>query len=105
MASAIQKTVGENEMKYPQRNFRVATRTIDGEAVVVCSDDATLHSLNEVGTIIWEMSDGHTSMDDIAENLCTRFEIERGQALQDIEKFCENLAQKNILNVSEEPRI
>ena len=90
-------------MKYPMRNLRVATRTIDGQAVVVSSDDATLHSLNEVGTIIWEMADGNTSMAEIAEKLCVRYEIDHEQALRDIEDFCGQLEEKSILNISDNP--
>lgn len=94
---------GDTDMRYPIKNIRVATRTIDGEAVVVSSDDATLHSLNEVGTIIWEMADGSTSTEDMAQSLCNRFEVGLEQALNDIEEFCGELEKKKILNISEKP--
>jgi|GEM_PF-5439636 len=35
-----------------------AWRVYDGEAVVITSDDSTLHTLNPVGTRIWESLDG-----------------------------------------------
>jgi len=90
-------------MKYPYRNVRVATRTIEGEAVAVSPDDSTLHSFNRVGTLIWEMADGQTSIEAIVDGVISRFEVDREQALADVDAFCGELVEKEILFLSDEP--
>ncbi len=90
-------------MKYPCRNSRVATRTIEGEAVIVSPDDAVLHNLNEVGSFIWNMADGNTSIQAIAEQLCHDFDVSMEEAVEDVEDFCGILVERNILNLSDIP--
>jgi len=89
---------------YPYRNERVATRTIDGEAVIVSPDDSMLHTLNEVGTCIWEMSDGKTHTKQIIEQLVEAFDVKVEQARSDVEAFCRELSEKSVLTLSEHPQ-
>lgn len=69
---------------------RTAARTISGQAVVVVIDDRKLHTLNEVGTRVWELSDGRT-LGAIADVVCEEFEVGRSQALTDVERFVREL--------------
>ena len=39
---------------------RTASRVIDGRAVVIVLDAQTLHTLNAVGTRVWELADGRS---------------------------------------------
>jgi len=50
---------------YPEQNPKAAWRVYEGEAVIVSPADSTLHTLNAVGTVIWEAADGRTAMDAI----------------------------------------
>lgn len=90
-------------MKYPCRNSRVATRTIEGEAVIVSPDDAVLHNLNEVGSFIWNLADGTASIRTIAEQLCHNFDVSIEEAVEDVQVFCGVLVERNILNLSDTP--
>ena len=42
----------------PHRAQRTAARVVEGRALVVVLDDQALHTLNEVGTRVWELCDG-----------------------------------------------
>ncbi|RJO65891.1 MAG: PqqD family protein [Myxococcales bacterium] len=88
-------------MKFPLRNPRVATRTIDGQAVAVSPDDAMLHTFNEIGTLIWELADGKTSLDAIAREVADRYEIGLAQATADVASFCEELVERGILELGD----
>ena len=90
--------------RYPVQNSRAAWRVYDGEAVIVSPDDSTLHTLNEVGTLIWEAADGLTSVEALAARIAGEFDVSSETARRDVEAFIEHLARRGLLEVSETPR-
>ncbi|MDH5673042.1 MAG: PqqD family protein [Myxococcales bacterium] len=88
------------EQAIPRHNERVAARVIDGKAVVVVIDEKQLHTLNQVGTRVWELCDGR-SVGAIAEALVEEFEVEREVALSDVRSFVETLRGLGALEVPE----
>ncbi len=80
----------------PKRNERVAARVVEGKALIVVIDQKQLHTLNEVGTRVWELCDGR-SMDAIAEALVEEFEVDKQTALRDVESFVRELRQLGAL--------
>ena len=73
---------------------------IDGEAVIVTPSDSMMHSLNEVGTRIWELMDGTRTMRDIAVTLQGEFEVEKRRSEEDAVWFVECLAKKGLVDSS-----
>ena len=90
--------------RYPEQNPRAAWRVYDGEAVIVSPEDSTLHTLNAVGTVIWEAADGRTPIDTIVARVCDAFEVDTVTAARDTVVFVESLAQRGLLTVREAPR-
>ena len=90
--------------RYPEQNPQAAWRVYDGEAVIVSPQDSTLHTLNAVGTLIWEAADGRTAMDAIVARVCDEFEVDRVTAARDAGAFVESLMQKGLLTVLDAPR-
>ena len=90
--------------RYPEQNPRAAWRVYDGEAVIVSPEDSTLHTLNAVGTVIWEAADGRTALDAIVTRVCDEFEVDRATAARDADAFLESLSRKGLLTVLDVPR-
>jgi hypothetical protein len=89
---------------YLARNPRVAARSLDGEMMIMSGRDSTLFTLNKTATILWQSADGATPLDEIVEQrICTEFEVEPAEALQDAESLARELASHEILHVSEQP--
>jgi hypothetical protein len=89
---------------YIARATAVAARSLDGEMMIMSAKDSTLFTLNPVGTVIWQAADGQTPLAEIvAHRVCTEFDVEPAEALQDAESFVGDLAGRGILIVSEEP--
>ncbi len=82
--------------KVVSRNKDVAWRVIDGEAILICAEDSMLHSLDEVGTRIWELADGVNTVRDIVDAIYGEFEVERSKAEQDVVEFVTNLASDQL---------
>jgi hypothetical protein len=89
---------------YPEQNPRAAWRVYEGEAVIVSPEDSTLHTLNPVGTLIWEAADGRTALPAIIARVCETFEIDDATAARDAATFIDQLCQRGLLTVLDAPR-
>jgi hypothetical protein len=75
----------------------------DGEAVIVSPEDSTLHTLNPVGTLIWEAADGRTALDAIVTRVCETFAVDHATAARDAAAFVDSLCQRGLLTVVDTP--
>jgi hypothetical protein len=82
----------------PTRNPRIAARVVDGKALIVVIDQRQLHTLNAVGTRVWELCDGR-SVGAIADAIAAEFEVDRETALRDVLGFVEQLRALGALDV------
>jgi len=89
---------------YVSRNPRVAARILDGEMMIMSGRDSSLFTLNRTATILWQAADGVTPLQRIVEQrICVEFDVEPAQALQDAETLARELADHEIMQISEEP--
>ncbi|HKU27668.1 MAG TPA: PqqD family protein [Candidatus Sulfotelmatobacter sp.] len=89
---------------YISRSPRVAARMLDGEMMIMSGRDSTLYTLNRTATILWQAADGVTPLEQIVEQrICSEFEVQPSQALQDATDLAHELASQEILQVSEHP--
>jgi hypothetical protein len=79
----------------------VASRQIDGEALLVDLQRSTLQVLNPVGARLWDLIDGRRTVADLAEVLCAEYAVGLEQARADVQTFCEDLLHRNMLTVVE----
>lgn len=86
----------------PRRRERIAARVVDGRALVVVLDEKALHTLNEVGTRVWELCDGR-DVEAIAAALAEEFEVEPGTALADVRRFVGELCEHGALALGSSP--
>jgi hypothetical protein len=82
------------------RSDRIAARKVGGEMVILSADDSSVFVLNEVGTFIWESSDGRTTLDAIVERVCDEFDVDRDTARQDTAAFVDALSAAGLLSTS-----
>ena len=89
---------------YLSRNPKVAARALDGEMMIMSAKDSTLFTLNRTATILWQAADGATALDEIVQRrICTVFDIAASEALTDAENLARELANHEILQISEAP--
>jgi len=75
-----------------------AWRLIDGQAVIISSGSRRMRVLNEVGSRIWELSDGRT-LGEIVDVIDQEFEAGRDQLMADARAFVDDLAEREMLQV------
>jgi hypothetical protein len=81
-----------------RRNSAVAWRVIDGSAVVVVPATQSMHTLNEVGTFIWQTCDSKTA-DDIVAEVIREFDVDQKTARADLKAFSTRLAKDGMLKI------
>jgi len=80
------------------QSSRTASRVVEGRAVVVVIDTQALHTLNAVGTYVWERAEGRT-VGEIVDSLVEEFDVERGRAEADVCAFVEKLVALGALEL------
>lgn len=89
---------------YLSRNPKVAARALDGEMMIMSAKDSTLFTLNRTATILWQAADGATALDEIVQQrICAVFDIAASVALSDAENLARQLANHEILQISDAP--
>ena len=85
--------------RYLSQNPQAAWRVYEGEAVIVSPEDSTLHTLNEVGTLVWEAADGRTPVSAIVARICARYDVDAPAAERDVESFVAELRERGLITV------
>lgn len=81
-----------------RRSPNVASRTVDGQAVVIVLGGETLHSLNPTGTWLWDSCCGSEfTVDELAARLAERYTIGLDAARMDVRAFVESLSSVGAL--------
>jgi hypothetical protein len=82
---------------------RTASRVLDGSAVVIVIDEQKLHTLNEVGTVVWSTAGTEgRSVESIVDRVVEEFDVERERALEDVLGFVEELVGLGALEIGED---
>lgn len=86
---------------YPIPHPQTAGRVIDGEAVLILSDDSEINVLNEVGSRIFALADGSRTVAEIAAVISEEFTVDPADALNDVLEFLDNLVADNVMAYAE----
>jgi hypothetical protein len=84
-------------------------REIAGETLIVpirsrAGDLNSIYTLNELGTMIWRLIDGQTSISQIIEAVCREYEVTPGEARKDIFSFLTDLKTAGLIQPFGEER-
>lgn len=87
-------------MKYPVQNKEVIWRRVGDTVVVIKEDGLSSHTLNKTAAYIWELCDGTRDINEIANNIHERFEVEFKIAYTDTETTIEELVRAGIMSTA-----
>jgi hypothetical protein len=85
--------------RYITRDPDAAWRVFEDGAVIVSPTESVMHSLNPVGTRIWELADGTLTVSEILDTIVNEFDVTREEAERDVAEFCQTLSNKGMLTV------
>jgi len=84
----------------PRRTPSVASRTLDGEAVLVHPAHGKVIVLNGVGARLWELMDGQRNIAEMARVIAAEYEVSLITAESDAQTFCQDLAGRGLLTLN-----
>jgi hypothetical protein len=85
----------------PTPHPQVAATVVDGQAVIVMADAGQVTVLNDVGTRIWQLSDGKRNVDEIVQTIVAEYEVTPEIAWQDVETFLQRLVDVQAIVLSD----
>ena len=83
----------------PRRAPSVASRALEGEAVLVHPAQQKVTVLNAVGARLWELTDGERSVADLARMIADEYEVSLVKAQADALAFCHDLVRRGLLTL------
>jgi hypothetical protein len=89
-----------------EKNF--VTRKIAGETIIVpvrahVGELDSVYTLNEMGTLIWDLLQDGKQKRDIHQVICETYEISPDQAEADVRQFFQSLTQAGLIQKMSEP--
>lgn len=82
------------------KNTKIPWRLIEGEAVLIDSEEGELIRLNEVGAEIWKLIDGQRTLGNLIEHLVAGFEVSERRARKDVQRFVRRLLRQELVEES-----
>lgn len=81
----------------PAKTSTTASRLIAGEAVILSLDTKVLRGLNAVGSRVWDLIDGHRSVEEIVDVIVAEFDVAQPEAAADVGAFLRELVDKGLV--------
>ncbi|MEW5803150.1 MAG: PqqD family protein [bacterium] len=91
--------------KYVSRNENTASRVIDGQAIIMTLGDNTLHTLNDVGSRIWNLCGDQKAIEEIITVIHEEYAASYEEIKADCESFIEEMCTKGILTLQDEKAV
>lgn len=98
------KESGINIDSLVQRNPKLIANQMDGEIVMMSIDNGEYYGLDETGSRIWELLESQVRVGSLIESLMAEFEVGKEECANDTLEFLNDLFDKGLLLVSNEPR-
>lgn len=85
----------------------IATRAIAGETILVpvsahVAQLNFIYILNEVGSLVWQLLDGRTELDQIAEAISREYEVAAQEATKDLTELVASLEAAGLVQLCRE---
>jgi hypothetical protein len=83
------------------QSARVASRVIEGQAVVIVIDAQRLHTLNSVGTFVWSQAEHRIRVSELVERVAHEYDKPAEEVSGDVIEFARELVRLGALEVVE----
>jgi hypothetical protein len=83
--------------RLPRRRDDVLLHDDDTRSVLAVPDQDVTHVLNPTARAVWEMCDGTTTLDELADAICEVFSVSRTEAVIDVAAVIEQLVAADLV--------
>ena len=83
----------------PHKSDSYCERRLGEETIFLSPKGDEIHSLDEVGTFIWEQIDGQVDIATVLDRICDEYDVPREQANADLMEFVRELSERKLLRI------
>ncbi|MCB8925066.1 MAG: PqqD family protein [Ardenticatenaceae bacterium] len=80
-----------------QRAESVTFEVVADEAILIDINTGTYFSLNEVGTEFWQMLDGEQTIEQHAQTIANKYEVETDMVVDDLLELASEMAKDDLI--------
>jgi Coenzyme PQQ synthesis protein D (PqqD) len=92
--------------RYKPNDAEVASKVMDGEAILINLSNGTYYSMDKTASVIWSMISLRYNTDEIVNKVCEIYNVNKDDIKNDIEDLFNNLInEKIIVDSNDEKRI
>lgn len=92
---------GRSPAAVPVRNPAVTTRrNDDGTVTLLVPPDGRTISLDEIGSYVWESCDGETTIEELADALAAKYQLQRKEAQMSTVDYLKTLVKDDLLGIA-----
>ncbi len=81
----------------PQRHPEATYQTVEEEAIIINLNTGTYYSLNDTGTMFWELLNGQRSITACAEVIAAEYDVEVDLVEADLLELAQNFKKEELI--------
>ena len=86
---------------FRSREEEVASKVIDGEAIIINLANGVYYSMDKVGAFVWDLLQAGYTLEEIITAVTGQYDVGRDQAESNVRDLVEELVQENLVVASE----
>jgi coenzyme PQQ synthesis protein D (PqqD) len=79
------------------REEEVASKVIDGEAIIINLANGVYYSMDKVGALVWDLLQGGHTLEEVISVVTNRYDVAREQAETNVRDLVQELVQENLV--------
>ncbi len=79
------------------REEEVASKVIDGEAIIINLANGVYYSMDKAGALVWDLLQTGHSLEEVISAVSSRYDVEREQAEAHVRDLVQELVQENLV--------
>ena len=79
------------------REEEVASKVIDGEAIIINLANGVYYSMDKVGALVWDLLQAGHSLEEVIVGVTCRYDVTREQAESNVRDLVQELVQENLV--------
>ena len=83
------------------REEEIASKVIDGEAILINLATGVYYSMDKVGALVWDLLQPGYNVEEVISAVTSRYDVTREQAEVDVRDLVEELLQENLVASTE----
>ena len=92
-----------NSTRSPARSPDAVTLECDGESVIYHFRTGEVHRLDRIGSIVWNLLDGQTTVDELVPDLAAAFDVDSEVVLGHVGHLLDELSRASLLAAGSVP--